>query len=79
MENNKPTRPFCLEYGEAESEICNAINKAINVNKIPCFLLEGILTNLLHQTKEQAKIERANAAKSYGEQMAEYNKGEGEA
>ena len=69
---SKPNKPFCLEYDEAENKIFSAVDESAKVNKIPFYLLEGILTNLLHQVRENAKAEKANAARSYEKQMKEY-------
>ena len=68
----KLNKPFCLEYDEAENKIFSAVDESAKVNKIPFYLLEGILTNILHQVRENAKAEKANAARSYEKQMKEY-------
>lgn len=72
--NNKPSIPFVLRYDSAEEKIFSAINESAKVEKIPFYLLEGILTNILHQVREQATAERENAARLYEQQMEEYNK-----
>lgn len=69
---NEPKKPFCLEYTEAENKIFNAIQESVTVNKIPFYLLEGILTNILHQVRENAKTEKENASIIYLKQMQEY-------
>ena len=66
----KPKKPFCLEYDEAEGEIFSAVDEA--AKKIPFYLIEGILTNILHQVRANAKAEKVSAAKSYEKQIKEY-------
>ena len=66
----KPKKPFCLEYDEAEGEIFSAVSES--AKKVPFYLIEGILTNLLHQVRENAKAEKVNAARAYEQQMKEY-------
>ena len=75
---NKPRIPLALLHEDAENKIFNAVNESAKVNKIPFFLLEGILTNILHQVREQAKVERENATRAYEKQMEEYNKEQAE-
>ena len=74
----KPSVPFALLHEDAENKIFDAVNESAKVNKIPFFLLEGILTNILHQVREQAQAERENAAKLYEKQLAEYEESEKE-
>lgn len=66
----KPQKPFCLEYDEAENKIFSAVSES--AKKVPFYLIEGILTNLLHQVRENAKAEKANAALLYEKQIKEY-------
>lgn len=74
--NNKPTIPFALCYENAENRIFNAVSES--ANEIPFYMLEGMLTNILHQVREKAKEERENARMLYEKQMAEYNESEKE-
>lgn len=67
-----PNQPFSVLYDEAEARITKAISDAAHVNGVPFFLIEGILTKLLYQTKEAARIERADFMKIYRQQMKEY-------
>lgn len=76
---DKPNKPFALRYESAENKIFSAISESVREDKVPFYLLEGILTNILHQVREQANIERENASKTYRKQLEEYKKGsEGE-
>lgn len=69
-----PQRPFCVDYKNAKNEIFKAINNAIEIHKVPLFLLEGILNEALHQVKEGANAEVESALKSYERQLAEYER-----
>ena len=67
-----PTPPFSVAYDQAEARIANAISEAAHADGVPFFLIEGILTKYLYQTKEAAKNERADFMKIYRQQMKEY-------
>ena len=77
-EQTKPQIPSSLLYEDAENKIFGAVNGAHHQNSIPFYLLEGILTNILHQVREQAEAERENARRTYQKQMEEYEKAEEE-
>lgn len=72
MSEKKPILPLCLRHEEAENKIFNAVNESAKI--IPFYQIEGILTNLLHQVREQANAERDKAARLYEKQLEEYNK-----
>ena len=74
MAENKPIRPFSMEYAEAKRNISNAINEAIQLHGVPCYMLEDILLNNLHQVREGAKAERENALIKYNQQLKEAEK-----
>ena len=74
MNKEQPKKPFCLTYDDAENRIFNAVSES--AKEIPFFMLEGILTNILHQVREKAKEERDNARMLYEKQIAEYNEKE---
>ena len=61
MEENKIQKPFILEMDEAKSEIIQAINNAIQVRKLPCYLLDMILSEISSQIKAGAQNELAIA------------------
>jgi hypothetical protein len=61
MEANKQQKPFILEIDEAKSEIIQVINNAIQVHKLPCCILDMILSEIGTQIKEGAKNELAMA------------------
>lgn len=67
--NEKITKPFALEYADAQSEIIAAINKATKEHSIPCFLLLPILDNITQQLRIGANAEKAEAEYSYNEQL----------
>lgn len=75
----KPPIPFALRYEEADKNIFNAVNEAAKVNKIPFYLLEEILVNILHQVRENANIELEKERALYAKQLAEYEEQKKEA
>jgi hypothetical protein len=50
-------KPFLLEIEEAKLEIIQAINSAIQIHKLPYYIIEMILANAHSQIKEGAKNE----------------------
>ena len=77
MEEKKVNKPFCLAYAEAKNDIIRAVNKATQEHNIPCFLLEGMMENILSQIKSGAIAERAEAERAYKKQLEESEKKEG--
>lgn len=61
MEENKIQKPFILEMDEAKAEIIQVINNAIQVRKLPCYILDTLLSEVCSQIKEGAKQELAMA------------------
>lgn len=57
MEENKIQKPIILEMDEAKAEIIQVINNAIQARKIPCYMLDMILSEISAQIKEGAKNE----------------------
>ena len=53
----KMNRPFILEVDEAKKEFIQVINNAIQVRKLPFYIISMILTDLHGQIKEGAKSE----------------------
>ena len=53
----KMNKPFILEIDEAKKEFIQVINNAIQVRKLPCYIIDMILTDLHTQIKEGAKSE----------------------
>lgn len=70
MRNEQPQKPLALRLEEAGNTIFNAVNMA--ANEVPFYLIDGILVNILHQVREQAKAEKDKAAQLYEKQLAEY-------
>ena len=61
MEENKIQKPLILEIEEAKLEIIQTINNAIQVRKLPCYLIDTILSEICTQIKEGARQEIAMA------------------
>lgn len=57
MEEKNIQKPFILEMDEAKMEIIQVINNAIQVHKLPCYLIDMILSEVSTQIKEGAKNE----------------------
>ena len=76
-EQTKPKIPAALLYDKAENTIFGAVNLA--AQEIPFYMIEGMLVNILHQVREQARAEKANAARLYEKELAEYEAAEKEA
>lgn len=71
-EQTQPKKPLALLHDEAEADIFNAVSMASRT--IPFYLIEGIMTNLLHQVRERARAEREEALRIYDKQLEEYNR-----
>ena len=54
-------KPFILEMEEAKLEMIQVINNAIQVRKLPCYLIDTFLSEISSQIKEAAKQEWAMA------------------
>lgn len=65
----KSTLPFLAEYTNAKNKIVNAVNEAMTVHKIPCYLLESVISDILHQIESGAKLERERTMKEYEQQQ----------
>ena len=61
MEENKIQKPLILEMDEAKQEIIQVINNAIQVRKLPCYIIDTFLSEICAQIKEGAKQELAMA------------------
>ena len=57
MEN----KPLILELEEAKNELAQSINVILQKHKIPCYLIEPTMADLLAQVREVAKNELAIA------------------
>ena len=72
MEEKEIQKPFILEIDEAKSEIIQVINNAIQVRKLPFYIIDMILSDICSQIKNAAKDE-LNMAKEQmnnGEEVA---------
>lgn len=66
MEEKKTPRPFILEIDEAKNEIIQVINKAIQVRRLPCYLLSPIIENIYREIQAGAKNELEMAKQQIG-------------
>ena len=64
----KIQKPFILEMEEAKLEMVQVINNAIQVRKIPCYIIDTILSEVVAQVKAEAKNELALARQQVEEQ-----------
>lgn len=70
--NNKPEKPFCLEYEEAQKLILNAIGQCNTVHKIPFYMIETILMTALPEVRALKDKELANARLNYEQLIKAY-------
>lgn len=61
MEENKIQKPFIVEMEEAKLEIIQVVNNAIQVRKLPCYLLLPIIENIYREIQAGAQNELAMA------------------
>lgn len=71
MEENKIQKPFILEMDEFKTEMIQVINNAIQVRKLPCYLIDMILSEMCVTIKEGAKNELAMAREQVDKQSDE--------
>lgn len=50
-------KPLILEIEEVKAELVEAVNKAIQVHKLPCYMVDLILQGIVAQVKEGARQE----------------------
>lgn len=50
-------KPLVIRLNEAKADIVSAINKAIQQDGLPCYLLEPIVSELLTQLRDGARNE----------------------
>lgn len=50
-------KPLILEIEEAKAELIEAVNKAIQVHKLPCYMVDLILQGIVAQIKEGTRQE----------------------
>ena len=61
MNDKQAHRPLILDVNDTKQTLIQTINDAINVKKIPCFMLEPFLSELLSQVRTGAQEELARA------------------
>ena len=57
MEQKEIQKPFILEMDEAKLEIIQVINRAIQVHKLPFYMVDMILSGITAQIKDSVKQE----------------------
>ena len=67
-----PSRPLCLSLADAERRIYSVINDLAQNQRIPFYLLEGIVNEAARDVKANAEIERTKAAELYQQQLKEF-------
>ena len=50
-------KPLILEIEEAKMEIVEVVNKAIQVRKLPCYMVDLILQGIMAQVKDGVRNE----------------------
>lgn len=55
------TKPLILDLDETQQDFIEVVNKALNIRKIPCYLLEPIVFKIYSQINEGFKQELALA------------------
>ena len=61
MEEKNIQRPFILEIDESKIEVIQSINNIMQTHKLPCYIMDMILSEVGTQVKEGAKNEIARA------------------
>lgn len=64
-------KPLVIEIDETKRDLVSVIDAATQIRKIPCYLLEMVLSDVLSQVQEVARREREFALASFKEQLAE--------
>jgi hypothetical protein len=63
-------KPLVLELDETKRDVVAVVDAATQIRKIPCYLLEMILGDVLSQVQTVARAEREFALASFKEQLA---------
>ena len=71
MEEKVTQKHFILEMEEAKLEMVQAINRAIQVHQVPCYLVDMIWSELGAQIKAGAKNELEMAKQQVENQQVE--------
>ena len=64
-------KPLVIEIDETIGDLVSVVDAATQIRKIPCYLLEMILSDVLSQVQEVARREREIARQSLEKQIAE--------
>lgn len=62
-------KPFVIEMDETKRDLVSVVDTAIQERKIPCYVLEMLLSDILSQVQEVARREREFAKQSYLKQF----------
>lgn len=62
-------KPFVIEMDETKRDLVSVVDTAIQERKIPCYVLEMLLGDILSQVQEVARREREFANQSYLKQF----------
>ena len=73
-EKKTVARPLCLEMRDAKAEIVGSVNNAIQKRGLPCYILRGILEEILTSVKDVEKNEIAAAEQLYAAALQEEEK-----
>jgi hypothetical protein len=66
---NEIKKPLILEIDEAKTEIIQCINNVMQVHKLPCYIVDMILSDVGTQIKDGVKSELAMAREQVREQQ----------
>ena len=64
-------KPFVIEMDETKRDLVSVVDAAIQIRKIPCYVLEMLLSDVLSQVHDVAQREREFAKQSLEKQIAE--------
>ena len=73
-EKKTVARPLCLEMRDAKAESGGSGNNAIQKRGLPCYILRGILEEILTSVKDVEKNEIAAAEQQYAAALQEEEK-----
>lgn len=64
-------RPLCLQMRDAKTDLVAAVNSAIRKRNLPCYIVRGILEEILNSVKEVERNEIAAAEEQYNAALQE--------
>lgn len=66
---DKQEKPFILEMEETKLEMVRVINNAIHIRKIPCYIINTMLSGICSQVEAEARNELEIAKQQMKEQQ----------